>query len=352
MNTVFITGASGFIGLNTVKAFVEHKWHVFAIIHKNIDNELKLLAKNNLVTLLQADVTNFDSLENAIKPELANNSDTKIIVHCAGHASDVGTKKLFKQTNYESIKHITKLTKEFNFDKFIFVSTTDVYGLKDFNGETEGELILHNNRKNLYPKFKIKSEHWVKQNLPKDKYVIIRPAAIWGVGDKTLTPRITSFLKTSPFIIHFGRWKGQNRWPLAHVENVSNAIFCAAISNEVNGQAINIIDEENISIDKFYKTLAKIYYPNKKYKTITLPLWIGILIGKCVTTISNLLRLKYPFIDPSLYAVYSVSSNLDFSHERLKKLLNTHGYNLINFNKGCEKLCLYKQNNEVIYDKK
>jgi len=134
-------------------------------------------------------------------------------------------------------------------------------------------------------------------------------------------PRIVNFLKDYPFIVHFGKWKGQNRWPLAHVKNVSNAIYYSVITDGINGEAVNVIDEENVSIDTFYKTLAAIYYPNKHYKTITLPLWLGKLFGQCVTSISNLLNLKKPFTDPSLYALYSVSSDLDFSHQKLKAFL-------------------------------
>ena len=38
------------------------------------------------------------------------------------------------------------------------------------------------------------SENWLKENCK--HYVIIRPAAVWGEGDKTLENRFVDFLKT------------------------------------------------------------------------------------------------------------------------------------------------------------
>ena len=41
--TVLVTGAGGFIGLNTVKEFSQNGWRVLALVRKNIPDELKSL---------------------------------------------------------------------------------------------------------------------------------------------------------------------------------------------------------------------------------------------------------------------------------------------------------------------
>lgn len=304
---VLITGAGGFIGLHVVRIFAQYNWRITAIVHKNIPDELR---KMNNVDIIQADIT-----EENILSKIAQKPG--VVVHIAGLASDIGPDFLFKKINFDTVKTFAKLAKT----KFIYISSTDVYGLKDFSGEDEGTLPLESNSINPYPKYKIESEKWIRENLDKNYYVIIRPAAVWGEGDKTLEKRVVDFLKNSPLIIHFGKWKGKNRWPLAHVENVAKAVYVCAATNDFSGEAINIIDEKFTTIDEFYQEIAKKHFPDKKFYTMTLPFWVGYILGRISTTSSNFLKLNYPVFDPSLYALYSVSSNLDFSSDKLKKIL-------------------------------
>lgn len=304
---VLITGAGGFIGLHILRTFAEHNWNITAIVHKNIPNELKNM---NNVEIIQADITDEKCLSKITqKPD--------VLVHVAGIASDIGSDFLFRKTNFETVKTFSKLAKT----KFIYISSTDVYGIKDFFGEDEDSLPLESKPLNPYPKYKIKSEKWIKKHLDKDYYVIIRPAAVWGEGDKTLERRVVNFLMNSRFIVHFGKWKGKNRWPLANVKNVAKTTYVCAITDDFNGEAINIIDEKVTTIDEFYKEIAKKHFPDKNFVTIIFPCWVGHILGWFSTTLSNGLKLRHPIFDPSHYAVYHISSNLDFSCKKLNLIL-------------------------------
>ena len=304
--TVLITGAGGFIGLNIVKLFHEYGWRVFALVHNNLPDELTSLSG---IEIIKGDVTDKDFIHS-----LKGHFD--IVVHAAGLASDIGSEKSFIKLNYEPIKYLSEIPK----DKIIYISSSDVYGIKDFqNADEETEMVEF--PKNPYPRYKIKSEVWLRNNC--DKYVIIRPAAVWGEGDKTLEKRVVDFLEISPFIVHFGKWRGQNRWPLANVKNVAKTVVAAASTNEFDNQAITIIDSEKTTIDDYYRGIAQKYFPNKSYKNIYLPLWIGKLIGLFSTTLSNMLKLRQPLFDPTFYAVHHVSSNLDFSSDKMYKVIKT-----------------------------
>jgi nucleoside-diphosphate-sugar epimerase len=91
----------------------------------------------------------------------------------------------------------------------------------------------------------------------------LRPAAVYGEDDMTIEKRAVDFLRISHFIVHFGKWKGQNRWPAANVETVAAAAYAAAVSDEFNGTAINIIDEKRISMDEYYRQIGAKYFPKK-----------------------------------------------------------------------------------------
>ena len=303
---VLVTGAGGFIGLNTVKMYSEYGWRVLALVHHKIPNELYNI---NNVKVIQGDVT-----DEKFMSQFTGQID--VIAHVAGLAKDVGSDEKFRKINFEPIKYLSKLPKE----KIVYVSSSDVYGIKDFNNADENTPMIEY-PKNPYPRYKIMSENWLKENC--SNYVIIRPAAVWGEGDLTLESRVIDFLKTSPFIIHFGKWRGNCRWPLANVKNVAKTIVAVSETNEFDNQAITIIDEEKTTIDEYYRQIASKYFPDKKFKNLYLPMWLGKLIGLVSTIISNTLNLREPIFDPTFYAVHHVSSNLDFSCEKMKKALKT-----------------------------
>ena len=318
LKTVLITGAAGFIGLHTVKEFVGRGWFVYALVHRSESVKLSELQKAGQVKILNGDVTSFESMGKVLR-QCPDSMDA--MVHCAGRASDVGWGREFKKTNFNSIQHLVELTKQHDVKRLVFVSTTDVYGMKDFDGQTEQQLGYDETARNNYPKYKILAEKWLRGNLPAERYSIVRPAAVWGDDDPTLTKRIRDFLTWSPYIVHFGKWKGKNRWPMVHVSHVAKANYLAAVSRRALGEAINVLEPQKVSMDDFYRMIAEKYLPDKKHKTVVLPFWLGVCIGGIVSCISNLLNLKNPFIDPSLYALYSTSKNLDFSCEKYQNLM-------------------------------
>ena len=310
MKTVLVTGAGGFIGLNVVKMYSDYGWRVLALVHNKIPHELYNI---NNVEVIIGDVTNEEFMSQFM-------GRIDVVAHIAGLAKDIGSNEIFRKLNYEPIKYLSFLPK----NKIVYVSSSDVYGIKDFgiNGISADENTpLVEYPKNPYPRYKIMSENWLRENCP--RYVIIRPAAVWGEGDLTLEKRVVDFLATSPFIVHFGKWKGNCRWPLANVKNVAKTIVAVSETDEFDGEAITIIDPERTTIDEYYRSIASKYFPEKKFSNLYLPMWVGKLIGLFSTIVSNLQKRKEPIYDPTYYAVHHVSSNLDFSSEKMEKAIKT-----------------------------
>ncbi len=284
----------------------------------NIRNNLpEVFLQNPNIEIIKGDILSKNILSEITKKI---GKQPKIVVHAAGLASDVGNDAVYKKINFESVKTFSKLPAE----KFIFISTTDVYGIKDFNGEDEDSLEYETKPLSPYPKYKIKSEKWIKKNIEKNKYVIIRPAAVWGQGDKTLLRRVVDFLKVSPFIVNFGKWHGTNRWPLANVKNIAKVVYTTAICSDFDGEAINIIDEKRTSINEYYQQTAREYFAEKTFTSITLPFWLGKIIGKISTTLTNLLGRTTELFDPTFYSVHHVAFNLDFSCKKQNEVLSKY----------------------------
>ena len=283
---VLITGASGFIGKNCAKEFIKRGWKVVSLIHKKVSEEFKKFRKNNEMDLIYGDIESREGLI-AVLEHYVNKKQIKAVVHCAGRASDIGHNREFQKTNYNGLKNIVECLERFSIDKLIFISTTDVYGIKDFENADETEA-LENNLKNPYPEYKIKAEAYIRSKLQKNRYVIIRPAAVWGPDDRTILPRVIKYLNSSPFIIHFGKWRGQNRWPLAYIENVSRMIYLAVKDEDALGESFNIIDREKTGIDEYYRMIIDIFIPKRSnIKSVTLPFILGWFAGTISSLISK-----------------------------------------------------------------
>jgi len=319
--TVLVTGSAGFIGSWVVEEFVAQGWQVFALVHRHREARWERHVGTGSVVPVQSDITELHRLSSDLSRALEKlDRGIDVVVHAAGRASDVGRRNSFRRLNLEGVKNVGQWALESGVGRLVFVSTTDVYGLRDFHGESEEDLPLEMTVPNPYPEFKILAEEWIRENIPAHRFSILRPAAVWGPGDTTLSLRILDFLKWTPALVHFGPWKGGNLWPLAYVRNVAAAAFLAAQLPEAAGRAINVQDNERTSIDAFYRLLAAAYLPEKTLRTLYLPLWLGRATGRAVSLISNALNLNRPFLDPSLYAAQHVSSNLDFDSRRLQEL--------------------------------
>lgn len=339
---VLVTGAAGFIGGYVVEEFIQNNWAVSVLIHNNTSQRFKQWIREQKVFAVKGDAADKESFREAVEEAGRRmNRVPDVIVHCAGRAADVGRRREFRAANLDSVRFLGELVQEKKIKRMVFVSTTDVYGLRDFHHEQEEDLPFSNNTGNPYPEYKILAEQWLSQNLSPNHYAIVRPASVWGPGDTTMTSRIVDFLRASQWIIHFGPWKGKNRWPMAHVRNVAAGIYLAATRPEAAGMVMHILDSEFTTADDFYCLMADIYLPGKRHSRLFLPLWLGRMFGCVVSAISNLFNLSHPFTDPSLYAVLMVSSNLDFDNQRFIRMMKDAGRHLRTRDEGIDEL---KQN--------
>ena len=65
-------------------------------------------------------------------------------------------------------------------------------------------------------------------------------------------------------------------------------------------------------LDRGGQQSAARLFPGRKFRTLCLPMWLGVCIGRLSSFIAAVLRLSHVPFDPSYYALKTVSSNLDF----------------------------------------
>jgi 2-alkyl-3-oxoalkanoate reductase len=324
---VLVTGAAGFVGEACAAEFLRRSWAVTALIHRQPPRGLAGAC------LLRASLTDLPELTAA----LTGRGPFDAIVHCAGYACDVGPGRAFR-VNDLGVRNLIDLMPQLPARRLVHVSTTDVYGLRDFR-QADEDTPLEPHPRNPYPASKIQAERAITAWLAPGQYVILRPGLVWGPGDKTILPRVLSYLARSSSIIHFGRHRGANRWPLAHVRNLARAAALAATCDEAAGAAYNVVDPERTTADEYFRLVLHHLLPGRPEPgSLTLPYALGWLLAAASTALSAILRRRHPLFEPSLYGLASATSDLDFSSRKLQRLFAAHGEAFVSRQEGFEEL--------------
>lgn len=303
METVLVTGAGGYVGSNAAAYFVRQGFRVVGTARSRVAERLK----NSGAEIRSVDLGDPAATESLFTRKI------DYVVHIAARVSEVGRDAWFRSANYEMVRRLASLTMRHGAKRFVFLSTADVYGLHDFHGETENELAFDLHARNPYPKYKIRAEQWLKENLPSDRFACVRPCVIFGNGDTSITPRTVAYLRNAPRVFHFGRWKGRNRWPLAHVENVCRSLHAAMLLPEAGGKGVTVLDSKRTTLSEYYRELAAEFLPGKRVRECTVPM----SLVRPVAWLSTALSRTKPLFDPTLYALDTIAHNLDFSNQRM-----------------------------------
>jgi nucleoside-diphosphate-sugar epimerase len=212
MKNILITGATGFLGSRIVEKM-------------STINGFEILATGR--TLKTQNVTKKSNL----KYVLGNLEDTKFvdslvkgidtIIHTAALSAQMGNPKDFHRTNIEVTKYLLKAAKAKRVKKFIFISSPSVYfrfkhQLKLKESDTLPKPV------NSYAYSKREAEKLVQSSgIP---YIILRPRALIGRGDKVIMPRILR-AHSEGRLMRIG--DETNRVDITPVSNVVDAIILA-----------------------------------------------------------------------------------------------------------------------------
>tara|TARA_Y100000590_G_C15728041_1_gene1015970 strand:- start:1980 stop:2936 length:957 start_codon:yes stop_codon:yes gene_type:complete len=133
MKKIFITGVAGFIGFSLANNFLKKKYKVIGI--DNFDDyysvklkkeRLKILKKNKNFFFNNIDISNFKKLNNVIKK-----NKIEILIHLAAQAgvrySLINPNK-YIDTNILGFMNLIKSVENKNVKKFIYASSSSVYG--------------------------------------------------------------------------------------------------------------------------------------------------------------------------------------------------------------------------------
>jgi ornithine--oxo-acid transaminase len=259
-----VTGASGFIGGHVVQRLLAEGYQVRCLVRSSSDTTL---LDNLAVELAIGDLTDPTSLKRAV-------NGCRYVVHCGAMVSDWGTTSEIKRVNVEGTRNLLEAATQALVDRFVHISTTDVYGHPgsadvDENFEAQGF-------RNWYSQTKLAAEAEVRRfererNLP---IVILRPATVYGPRSVEVVGKMAKAIRAGNMLLVDA---GRAVAGLCYVDNLVDAALLALRHEAALGHAFNISDGVTVTWKEFTDGLA--LGIGSKPARLSAPYWLANAVG-------------------------------------------------------------------------
>ena len=231
MKKIFITGGAGYVGSKLVPKLLESGYEVtvldLMIYGENVLDDHKKLKK------IKGDIRNKNLLEKIIPGH-----DT--VLHLACISNDPSFElnpSLGKSINYDSFEPLVKVSVESKVNRFIYASSSSVYGIKKEKNVTEDMKL---EPLTDYSKFKVGCEK-ILNSYNSDSFTTttIRPSTVCGYAKRQRLDLVVNILTNHAFhnkeIIVFG---GDQLRPNVHINDMVDSYLAVldAPSKKINGE--------------------------------------------------------------------------------------------------------------------
>ena len=215
---VFVTGGAGYVGSVLVPKLLDRGYHVKVLDLYIYGNDVLDAVKNHP----NLEQVKGDLRDRALLGKIIPGCDA--VIHLACISNDPSFEldpELGKSINYDAFTPLVEISKDSGVGRFIFASTSSVYGIKEEENVTE-ELSLE--PLTDYSKYKALCEDILRKYQSGDfTTVIIRPATVCGYSPRLrldLTVNIlTNHAVNKGIITVFG---GQQKRPNIHIEDITD----------------------------------------------------------------------------------------------------------------------------------
>ena len=299
--SAFVTGGTGFIGINLIKELVDRDWDI-TVLHRPTSD---LSSLNTLpVDLAEGSITELSSLQQAIP------NDTDVVFHLAGD-TNMWSQNNERQTevNVTGTKNMVLASSEKNVSTFIHTSSVSAWG--KVKGTISEETPQQGNDSWVnYERTKWLSEREaLKARDHGLKVVIMNPAMVVGPHDANNWGRLFFALRDNDLP---GVTRGN--MSIAHVNEVVRA-HISAVDNGRDGENY-ILGGQKCTFAEFVSIIADVSNISVQPKIIPAP------ILKLVANLKSAIAYftgKEPDLTPELAKL--MTRNVVYSSEKAKKEL-------------------------------
>ena len=285
--TVFVSGATGFIGIQLVKRLVGMGNHVHALYRS--ENKADLIRMEG-VRLFKGDILDKDSLAAAME-------GCSQAYHAAAFAGVwARNPELVYQFNVEGTLNVLEVAYSCSIGRVVITSTAGILGPSDkdpVDEQSPGPASFFTS----YEASKYQMEQVIKsQDILKPEVIIVNPTRVYGPGFLSESNGVTKMIKQYVE----GSWRfipgnGKRSGNYVYVEDVVTG-HLLAMEKGKPGQRY-VLGGENISYNKLFEYVREISGVQKRLFKI--PLWIMLSVASIMKGMS-LLTGNPPLIVPSL----------------------------------------------------
>jgi nucleoside-diphosphate-sugar epimerase len=251
MKNIFITGGAGYVGSILVPHLLS-KGHRITVLDLMIYGET--LPQHSNLNLIKGDIRDQNLLKKIIK-------NIDVVIHLACISNDPSFElnpKLGKDINLNSFAPLVEISKKNNVRKFIYASSSSVYGVKDEKNVHE-EMSLE--PLTDYSRFKADCEKILFKH-KSDNFItiVLRPATVCGFSPRQRLDLVVNILTSLAFhkreITVLGG--GQLR-PNIHIQDMARAyeLFIEIDDKKINGEIFNV-GFENKTVDQLASNVKEI----------------------------------------------------------------------------------------------
>ena len=218
MDSILVTGASGFIGSFIVEEALKRGFSTWAGVRKSSS---KAYLQDPAIQFIDLDYRHPEVLQQQLKEHASKNGTFTYVVHCAG-VTKCADKRDFERVNYQQTRNLVDALMATNLTPklFVFISTLSVFGPiheKDYQPISEHDIPQPNT---AYGKSKLKAEQYL-QSLNNFPTLILRPTGVYGPRERDY------FLMAKSIQQHFDFSVGYKRQDITfvYVKDIVQAIF-------------------------------------------------------------------------------------------------------------------------------
>jgi nucleoside-diphosphate-sugar epimerase len=244
MKKIIVIGGAGYVGCQLVSELMKKEYEVTVFDLMIYGNNLPTNAKN--LNIIQGDVRDIEKLKHSLKSQDA-------VIHLACISNDPSFElnpKLGKEINFDCFKPLVLASKEQGVKRFIYASSSSVYGVKDTPEVTEESSL---EPLTDYSKFKAQCEDVLLSNTDANFIgTILRPATVCGYSPRQRLDLVVNILTN--FAYHTKKIKifgGSQLRPNIHISDMVDSYICLLNGkiSKVSNQIFNV-GFENYSVEK------------------------------------------------------------------------------------------------------
>lgn len=309
---VVVTGASGFIGGAIVRKIAK-------------DNRKEIIAIGRSDCKRFSEFSNVQYLRQDLSKETSDLS-CDICIHCAGLANDYSSESEYYTHNVLATRLL--VNRLVDSSVLVFISSASVYSFKNGEMFTENDVQLTDSLF-AYGRSKLLAEKEIEASHIRTRY-ILRPRAVYGVGDKKIIPRILGLVKGNYLVLPKNI---QSQTSLTHINNLVEAVLATIQNNKKGCHVFNICDREKYDLQSVITAIIDRHLDsNVKHVGVS----NGVVLGylklvelfkiKSVITLQSYEYIKHDSVMDNSKAIKELSLDLRYNfHMYLHQLEDSTG---------------------------